>query len=190
MAVALVQWLPLPGLSMACAAALIAGVSFAPGRLRLLLKRTRWLIASLVLLFALATPGVYILPALGGYGPTAEGMWLGLEHLMRLLFVLATLSVLLQLTGVEGLVAGLHGVILPLSWLGLDRGRLSVRLMLVMQYVEKSPPGRHWRDWLESPGSKPAFGQICLHKTRFAPTDYAVLAGLTFGILALIGAVS
>ncbi|MCZ7654419.1 MAG: hypothetical protein M5R42_09260 [Rhodocyclaceae bacterium] len=65
----------------------------------MLLKRTRWLIASLVLLFALATPGVYILPALGGYGPTAEGMWLGLEHLMRLLFVLATLSVLLQLTG-------------------------------------------------------------------------------------------
>ena len=175
---------------MACAAALIAGVSFAPGRLRLLLKRTRWLIASLVLLFALATPGVYILPALGGYGPTAEGLWLGLEHLMRLLFVLATLSVLLQLTGVEGLVAGLHGVILPLAWLGLDRGRLSVRLMLVMQYVEKSPPGRHWRDWLESPGSKPAFGQICLHKTRFTPTDYAVLAGLTFGILALIGAVS
>ncbi len=156
----------------------------------LLLKRSRWLIASLVLLFALATPGVYILPALGGYGPTTEGLWLGMEHLMRLLFVLATLSVLLHLTGVEGLVAGLHGMILPLAWLGLDRSRLSVRLMLVLQYVEKSPPGRHWREWLERPGSNPAFGQICLRKTRFAPTDYAVLAGLTFGILAFIGVVS
>ena len=50
------------------------------------------------------------------------------------------------MTGMEGLVAGLHGLTLPLSWLGLDRGRMAVRLMLVMQYVEQAPPGRHWRE--------------------------------------------
>lgn len=69
-----------------------------------LLKRTRWLIVSLVLLFALATPGVYLLPMFGSLGPTEEGLRLGLEHFMRLLFVLASLAVLLEMTGLEGLV--------------------------------------------------------------------------------------
>ena len=88
---ALVQWLPLLGLSLACAAALAAAAWLAPKRLGLLLHRTRWLIVSLVLLFALATPGVYLLPSLGSLSPTDEGLRLGFEHLMRLLFVLASI---------------------------------------------------------------------------------------------------
>ena len=90
-AAALVQWLPTSGLLLACATALAAGAWYAQGRLGLLLKRTRWLIVSLVLLFALATPGVYLLPMFGSLSPTEEGLRLGLEHFMRLLFVLASL---------------------------------------------------------------------------------------------------
>lgn len=189
-AVALVQWLPIAGLSLACAAGLATGAWLAPKRLELLLRRARWLIVSIVALFALATPGVYLMPALGGYGPTEEGLLLGMGHLMRLLFVLATLAVLLQLTGVEGLVTGLHGLILPLAWLGLDRSRVSVRLMLVMQYVERSAPGRHWREWLERANEYQAFGQVSLRKTKFNLADYAALAGLTLGVLAFLEGVS
>ena len=111
-AAALVQWLPPSGLLLACAAALAAGAWYAQRRLGLLLKRTRWLIVSLVLLFALATPGVYLLPMFGSLSPTEEGLRLGLEHFMRLLFVLASLAVLLEMTGLEGLVVGLHAVVL------------------------------------------------------------------------------
>lgn len=188
--VACVQWFSISGLSLTCAAGLAAGAWLAPKRLGLLLRRARWLIVSLVVLFALATPGVYLLPALGSYGPTEEGLRLGWTHLLRLLFVLATLAVLLQMTGVEGMVTGLHGLILPLAWLGLDRGRVSVRLMLVMQYVEQSPPGRHWREWLDRANDTQAIGQISLCKTRLNPVDYAVLLGLTLLILAFLGTVS
>ncbi|MBI4988069.1 MAG: hypothetical protein HZC23_04535 [Rhodocyclales bacterium] len=187
---ALVQWLPLSGLSLACAAGLAAGVRLAPKRLGLLLKRTRWLIVSLVLLFALATPGRYLLPALGSLGPTAEGVRLGCEHLMRLLFVLAILAVLLQATGVEGLVAGLHGLMRPLSWLGLDRGRVAVRLMLVMHYVEQSPPGRHWREWLQGDMAESGMVGLSLQVSPLRAGDFAVLAGLTLVIAAFIGAVA
>ena len=148
-AAAFVQWLPTTGLMLMCAVALAVAARLAPQRLHLLLKRTRWLILSLMLLFAVATPGVYVLPSLGSIGPTLEGIRLGFEHLMRLLFVLATLAVLLHVTGVEGLVVGLHGLMQPLSWLGLDRGRVAVRLMMVMHYVEQAPPGRHWREWMQ-----------------------------------------
>ncbi|MBK6630685.1 MAG: hypothetical protein IPG33_06340 [Betaproteobacteria bacterium] len=186
-AAALVQWLPLADLSLACVAALAAGGLLAPKRLGILLKRTRWLIVSLVLLFALSTPGVYLLPSLGSLGPTEEGLRLGFEHLMRLLFLLATLAVLLQMTEVEGLVAGLHGLILPLSWLGLDRGRVAVRLMLVMQYVEQSTPGRHWRAWLDGANVEPVVGVVRLSRVRFSLVDYAVLVGLTFGVIVFLG---
>ncbi len=187
-AVALVQgFLPL-GSSLACAVAVTAGAWLAPQRLGALLWRTRWLIASLVLLFALVTPGVYLLPALGSYGPTVEGLRLGVAHLLRLIFVLATLAVLLQTTGVEGLVAGLHGLILPLAWLGLDRGRVAVRLMLVMQYAEHSGPSRHWREWLGSSDDQHAVGPIHLRQARLALIDYAVLVGLILCILAFLGA--
>lgn len=185
---ALIQALPFPGLASACAAALIAAAGLAPRRLALLMKRTRWLAVSLVLLFSLATPGIYLLPSLGSLGPTLEGLLLGGEHLLRLLFVLASLAVLLQITGVEGLVAGLHGILGPLAWIGLDRGRLALRLLLVMQYVEQAPPGRHWREWLQD---YPAEGEPIMvrwHVSPFGPADIAVLAGLTLAAAILIGA--
>jgi hypothetical protein len=189
-AAAFVQWLPATGLSLMCAAALATGARLAPQRLQLLLKRTRWLILSLVLLFAVATPGVYLLPSLGRFGPTEEGVRLGFEHLMRLVFVLATLAVLLQITGMEGLVAGLHGLIRPLSWLGLDRGRGAVRLMLVMHYVEQSPPGRRWRVWLQGNVVEGEPVRFRLQVSPLGLADFAVLAGLTLAGVALIGAAS
>lgn len=187
---ALVQWLSLLWLSLACAAALVAGIWIAPKRLGLLLKRTRWLIVSIALLFALATPGVFLLPSLGSLGPTVEGMRLGFEHLMRLVFVLSSLAVLLQITRVDGLVAGLHGLIRPLSWLGLDRGRVAVRLMLVLNYVEQSPPGRHWREWLLGNVTEGEPVRLRLQASPLNAVDYAVLAGLTLLVVAFIGAAS
>lgn len=184
---ALAQALPLPWLSLACAAALIAAAGLAPRRFALLLKRTRWLVVSLVLIFAFATPGIYLLPSLGSLGPTQEGLLLGGEHLLRLLFILASLAVFLQITGVEGLVAGLHGALGPLAWLGLDRGRVALRLLLVMHYVEQAPPGRHWREWLQD---CPAEGEPVIARwqaSHFGPLDIAVLAGLTLAVSIFIG---
>ena len=177
---ALVQWLPLTALSLACAAALAAAIGLAAERLSLLLKRTRWLMLALLLLFAFATPGVYLLPSLGSLGPTEEGIRLGFEHLLRLLFVLSTLAVLLQITGVEGLVAGLHGLILPLAWLGLDRGRVALRLMLVLHYVEQAPAGLNWREWLGPAAEEGGPQRFVLRRERLGAVDFAVLAGLTF----------
>jgi hypothetical protein len=189
-AAALIQVLPFSGLSLACSASLIAAAWLAPQRLCLLLKRTRWLIVSLLLLFALATPGVYLLPPLGNLSPTQEGLLLGGEHLMRLFFVLASLAVLLQVTGVEGLVAGLHGFLGPLSWLGLDRGRVALRLMLVMHYVEQSPPGRHWREWLQSDRRDGEPVVLRLQVSPFGAADFAVLLGLTIAVAVYVGAAS
>jgi len=185
---ALVQWLPFNGLLLAGATALTASAINARQRLRVLLKRTRWLILTLVLLFSLATPGIFLFPALGSLGPTEEGLRLGLEHLMRLLFVLATLAMLLQCTGAEELVSGLHGLMQPLAWLGLDRSRVALRLMLVLHYVEQAPPGRHWREWLRGEETGGAHVTFSLQARPLSTADFAVLAGLTFTVVVFMGA--
>ncbi len=189
-AVVLVQRLLGVWLALACAALSAIAAWRAGRRFRLLLNRSRWLIGSLLALFALATPGVYLLPALGSLGPTEEGLRLGLEHALRLLALLAALALLLEMTGVEGLLEGLHGLMRPLAWLGLDRGRIALRLLLVLNYVEQAPPGRHWREWLEDTGGDESIGVLHLRRDRLAPLDYAVLAGLTFVMLAFIGTAS
>ncbi|MBM3390798.1 MAG: hypothetical protein FJY34_02305 [Betaproteobacteria bacterium] len=185
-AVVFSQLLPLAMLVPVCAAVTGLAMWRAGRHLTLLLRRTRWLILALLLLFAFATPGVYVLPALGAFGPSEEGMRLGLEHALRLLVVLSALALLLQLNDMDGLLSGLHGLLWPLEWLGLDRGRVALRLMLVLRYVEQAPPGQHWRAWLEGPVGAERIGVLSLRRHRLTALDVAVLAGLTFLLLAAI----
>lgn len=179
--IVLIQFLPLAALAIATGVALLSGFVFAPYRVSVLLKRTRWLLISLVLLFSLGTPGIFVFPSLGSLGPTREGLLFGVEHLLRLLFLVATLAILLQSTGVDGLVSGLYGMIRPLTWLGLDRARIAVRLLLVLQYVEASHPGRHWREWLEREDC--SLQPVHLQRMPLQTSDVAVLSGLTFLLL-------
>lgn len=185
--VVLSQLLPFPFLMAVCLTVSVLAVWRAPRRLALLFRRTRWLIASLLALFALATPGLYLVPGLGIYGPTEEGLRLGFEHVLRLMVVLSALALLLERTGVEILLTGLHGLARPLEWFGLDRGRLALRLILVLRYVEQAPPGRHWREWLDVGAGDAAIGSMNLRQSKLTALDIAVLVGLTFLVLLFFG---
>jgi len=182
--------LPIFWLALASALVIALAAGFARARLGLLLRRVRWLIVSLLLLFALATPGVYLLPVLGGLSPTGEGLRLGVEHALRLLVVLAALALLLESTGVEGLLSGLHGLMRPLACLGIDRSRVAVRLMLVLRYAEQAPPGRHWRRWLEEGQALRGPDRLRIQRQRLTGADVAVLAVLTFAVVAYAGTAS
>lgn len=178
-AVAATQLMPLLWLLGVCAATFAAAGLLARPRFLLLLRRTRWLLASIALLFVFATPGMLLIPGLGSLSPTGEGMVLGVVHLLRLTLVLAALAILLQLTALDDLVAGLYGLMRPLAWLGLDRARVAVRLMLVLRYVEQAPRRGNWREWLEHSAGLPAdAAPVRLRAAPLAPADYVVLACL------------
>ncbi len=183
MAVVFSQLLPLALLAPLCATVTGLAMWRAGRHLTLLLLRTRWLILALLVLFAFATPGVYVQPALGAFGPSEEGLRLGFEHALRLLVALSALALLLQLNDMDDLLAGLHGLLWPLEWLGLDRGRVALRLMLVLRYVEQAPPEQHWRAWLEGPAGAEQAEVLNLRRHRLTVLDVAVLAGLTFILL-------
>jgi energy-coupling factor transport system permease protein len=112
-----------------------------------LLRRTRWIMFSLLLIYLYTTPGVAIWHQLGILSPTLEGLVDGLLQLGRLLSVLAGLAILLALLSQAQLISGLYTLAYPFRWLGMSRERIAVRLALTLQYAESamSDTAGDWR---------------------------------------------
>jgi energy-coupling factor transporter transmembrane protein EcfT len=160
----------------------IAGQTSLP-TLRRLLRRIRFLLLAILILFAWMTPGQAFFPLWTFLGPTREGLLLAVDHGLRLVGVVALVALLLGRGGRDFVVSGLYALMAPCALIGLSRDRLAVRLLLVLRHAE-NPPAGGWRHWLdpELPGEEAS----ALHVQRigFRGRDWLVLA-LAGGLLLL-----
>ncbi len=126
---------------------LAAAYTLSAARLLTLLRRTRWIMLTLLLVYAYATPGSAMWSALGQFSPTHEGITDGLLQLSRLLGALAALAILLQLLSREQLIGGLYALAYPLKFFGWSRERVAARLALTLHYAEHAvqQTGGSWR---------------------------------------------
>lgn len=108
-----------------------------------LLRRVRWLLLFLLLIFAFNTPGEYVrqwpLDAGQAFAPTYEGLSAGLLQAAKLCIMLAGLSLLLVTTNRENLIAGFYLLATPLRIIKLNPERFAARLWLTLHYVEQAP---------------------------------------------------
>ena len=154
-----------------------------------LVRRTRWIMLSLLLIYAYSTPGQALSGVLGMLSPTREGLIDGALQLTRLLAALAALAILLDRLHRQQLIAGLYTLFAPLQWVGLSRERFAVRLALTLHYAEVAMlRGKgSWQDTLnglfEPHGEADRHMELPLH--RFGIGD-ALLLG--FALLLLWGA--
>ncbi|MBI3902038.1 MAG: hypothetical protein HY306_03715 [Nitrosomonadales bacterium] len=111
---------------------------FSSTRFYILLRRTRWVMLSLLLIYAYATPGEAVFTQWGTFSPTDEGLLDGLLQLGRLLCALAALSILLTRLNQQQLIAGLYALAYPLRFFGLSRERIAVRLALTLRYADSA----------------------------------------------------
>lgn len=147
------QWLSWPWLMLLALPLSLWILLAARPRFAQLFRRSRWLLLSILILFAMATPGLALPGLAGQLGLTDSGLELAATHSLRLVLLLMLLALLLEHLGVAALVAGLYSLLAPL---GNDprRSQLALRLMLVLEYVEQGRtlqqqagvPG--WRYWL------------------------------------------
>ncbi|MFA7387130.1 MAG: hypothetical protein WCZ87_05660 [Thiohalobacteraceae bacterium] len=100
-----------------------------------MLQRVRWLLLALLILYGWFTPGEALLPALGVWSPSQEGLHQGLLRVLALLAIVAAVYLLLASTGRGALVGGLLWYGGPLRRLGLDDRRFAVRLVLALEAV-------------------------------------------------------
>jgi energy-coupling factor transport system permease protein len=106
-----------------------------------LLRRARWLLLSILLIYAFATPGEYVSGIPIAVAPTYEGLGSGAMQAMRLITMLAALAWLLAGCSREQLMSGLYTLLMPFKPLGANPQRFAVRLWLTLYYVENAPPG-------------------------------------------------
>lgn len=149
-----------------------------------LVRRARWLLLSIVVLFALATPGQRVPGSLGDLGLTIDGLLLAAEHAVRLLLLLATLALVHERLGTAGFMAGLHWLLAPLAGWRTLRERIVVRLMLVLDYVETAPLG-DWRAWLVADMPGPDKLHLAVRPAR--SVDWAMIVLLLCASIAAMG---
>ena len=170
--------------SLTATVLLLAGVSLlivayvlSAARLRTLLHRTRWIMLSLLLIYAYATPGVAMVASLSQFSPTYEGVIDGLLQLNRLVFALAGLAILLSLLSQQQLISGLYALGYPLRYIGLSRARMAVRLALTLHYAESSmrDTAANWRASIEQ---MPAQAKVKPQSIELQVTPFILRDGL------------
>ncbi|MDO8349986.1 MAG: CbiQ family ECF transporter T component [Gallionella sp.] len=168
-------------ITLSVTGALVLSLAFALSRHKFvqLMRRTRWILFSLWLIYAYSTPGQAVWDA--PFSPSLEGLLDGGLQLMRLLVALAGLAILLDRLHRQQLMAGLYSLFAPLECLGLSRERLAVRLALTLHYAEVAMlrETRSWHDGLH--GLFEPHGEVSksmeLPVYRFARLDTLLLAG-------------
>jgi Cobalt transport protein len=112
-----------------------------------LLRRVRLLILVLFGVTLLMTPGAALLPEWGLH-PTEEGLLLGVTQLLRLVGMLAAVTLLLDTTDDRSLAAGTLALLQPLAGKRQWPERAVARLLLVFHYLETAPKPRNLQDVL------------------------------------------
>lgn len=150
--VAIMQFLALETLLIAAGFVLLIALLLSAHKLMQLLRRTRWIMLSILLIYAYTTPGQPLSDALGIFSPSMEGLSDGVLQLTRLLAALAGLAILLDRLHRQQLIAGLYSLFAPLQLIGVSRERVAVRLALTLHYAEVAMlREKHtWQDNLRS----------------------------------------
>lgn len=155
-----------------------------------LLRRVRLLILVLFAVTLLMTPGAALLPEWGLY-PTEEGVLFGVTQLLRLIGMLAAVTLLLDTTDDRSLAAGSLALLLPLTGKRQWPERAVARLLLVFHYLESAPKPRNLHDVLalagaDLAGAPEAAGPevLELDVVPLSGRDFA-LAGLMLGAACL-----
>ena len=135
----------------------------------LLVRRSRWLLLTMLVMFGWLTPGT---PLPGIPGASQEGLLLAADNLARLVIALSTVALILRALPPPELVAGMRSFFAPLALLHISRDRIAVRLALTLNEVEVSRNGL---------GSEPkrVANTLMLPASCFGATDFVLgaLAG-------------
>lgn len=107
-----------------------------------LIWRTRWLMLVLALGYGFSVPGEGVLALLGPWTPTWPGLALGGERAFHLMVLLLWLDVLVLSLSSQQLLSGLHALMSPLAHLGVNAGRIALRLALTLKAIERLEQGR------------------------------------------------
>jgi energy-coupling factor transporter transmembrane protein EcfT len=175
------QSLPSPAFWWGAVCVVGVAVFAAPLRFWRLLRRIRVLLVVSVMLFALATPGVRLLPELTWLALTRDGIVLGCEHALRLVMMVALVAWLLERMTTTRLICALHALFRPLAPFGVSAERIAVRLSLVLQAVGDT--GGAWRAWFVEAETAGGPAHVAVDAQQWHVLDRLVVLGVLGGLI-------
>lgn len=105
------------------------------------LLRFKWFFIVMLLIFAFNTPGQHMqgwpFSFITTISPTYEGIVAGATQALRMMLMLAGLSLIMACNPRQQLISGLYFVASPLNCLGFNVERFAARLWLTLHYVEQ-----------------------------------------------------
>ncbi len=157
-------------------------------RLFKLIRRTRWILLSLFIIYAFLTPGTELWSGLNLPSPSIEGVSDGLMQLGRLMSVLASLSILLTLLSTEQMLGGIYRLTRFVRYIGISPEKMAVRLALTLHYAEDAMrnTAEDWQNAIQQALTQKESGstniEINTHQRRWIDVVFLVLSGaLLFG---------
>ncbi len=143
---------------------LILGLAYArdpqaPGRILQSVRRLRWLLLSIAVIYLWVAPEP--VPGQPGWLPRWPDVAIALERAGVLVVLVSAVELLRQGTSPEEMAAALMVVLGPLGWLGLDVERFSRRIALTLATVPRTAelvtdaarsetPGKRLSGWAEA----------------------------------------
>jgi energy-coupling factor transport system permease protein len=136
-------------LGLAAALILLANLYAGGASMFRLLRRSRWLILMLLVIYAFATPGEYVSgwPLTPFPVPTYEGLLAGVSQAVRMTVMLGGIALLLTITPRDELIAGIYLLTTPIRYFGGVPERFAARLWLSLHYVEQRSGNLQWQGW-------------------------------------------
>ncbi|MDP5239798.1 hypothetical protein Q9Q94_09660 [Uliginosibacterium sp. 31-16] len=121
-----------------------------------IVRRLRYIFLVLLILFAWQTPGTLMLPLIGVFSPTWDGLSAVREPALRLLAVVSVVALMLKYLSTDDWVSSLYVLVSPLRVAGVRPERFAVRLRLVLDYAgQRDLNWRHCLDVAEQDWSDP-----------------------------------
>lgn len=182
--VAILQFLPFIWLIAALLTSGVAAFIVSRARCTRLVKRIRFILLAIVILFAGFTPGEAVFIDWPVVSPSREGVLLAIEHAGRVLVVVFWVSMLMEALPAQRLVSALYALLRPFEALGLPADRVAVRTLLVLRFVESERP-RSWDHWLSDDRSD-LHEPIEIRREAFRNLDIAAMALLLLAITAAV----
>jgi energy-coupling factor transporter transmembrane protein EcfT len=159
------------------ATVLVASLFWSGAEMCRLVWRIRWLLLPMAMLFIWMTPGLLLPGPWGHMGMTVDGLNAAGDHVLRLMSILGMLALLLNKMTRPDLVAGLFALMRPLTFLGADRKKIALRLMLTLTYVA-TEKDRDWRAAFRPNEAADDTAVMYLVSPRWTALDIVLLAGL------------
>jgi energy-coupling factor transporter transmembrane protein EcfT len=152
--------------------------------------RFKWFLFVMLFIYAFSTPGEHVAHWPLSVAPTYEGLVAGATQMLRILLMLAGLSLILANNTRQQLISGFYYLFSPLQYLGLKVERFAARLWLTLHYVEKKKSAENNQDFIGQLKNMALLGpshiaehvSVTLTVPNFSWLDIAVIALLFLAI--------